>query len=59
MDTATIGFAIIIGLLIQLLIFHALIRDATYAKDTRKKLDAMTKLLSEIAIKQGVEKTVV
>ncbi len=59
MDAMTIGFAIFIGLIVQLLILHSLIRDATYAKETRKKLDAMTNLLSEIARKHGVDVKIV
>lgn len=59
MDSTTTLFALAFGLIIMLLLSHVIIRDANYSKDQKKNLEAITKLLSETARKQGVDSSVI
>ena len=59
MDSITLVFAIIVGFIVQLVLLHSIIRDATHSKETKKSLDAICKLMTETARKQGVENSTI
>lgn len=46
---------LILALAIQVAVLYYVIQEATFSKNTKKDLDAIRKLLAEIALKQGVE----
>ena len=46
---------LILALVLLVAVLCYVIREATYSKNTKMNLEAMRKLLAEIALKQGVE----
>lgn len=56
-DMFTIFTIVSVGIIVQILLLHWMIRDAVSIKFIRKNMEANRNLLTEIARKHGVEES--
>lgn len=55
LNQTEILLTLVLALAIQVAVLYYVIQEATFSKNTKKNLEAIRKLLAEIALKQGVE----
>lgn len=49
MDTLEIIMALLLSIIVNLLLIHIVIRDATYAKNIKSDVESIKEILSEMA----------
>lgn len=55
MDTVEIVMALLLSIIVNLILIHVIIRDATYAKNIKNDVESIKEILTQISEKQDIK----